>query len=76
MLTKNKITIHMETGNVYFGKANTNESLYDFFTTQQDEKKELINASFSYNGDFRTYIMEFLMGIDAETDDRFDMLTN
>ena len=76
ILTKNKITIHIEIGNEYFDKTNSNESLCDLFTTQQDEKKKLINASFSYGGDFRTYIIEFLMGIDAETDDRFDILTN
>ena len=75
-MTENKITIHIETGNVYFDKTNTNESLYDFFTTHQDKKKKLINASFSYGGDFRTCITEFLMGIDVETDNRFDMLTN
>ena len=40
ILTENKITIQIETGNVYFDKTNTNESFYDFFTTQQDEKKK------------------------------------
>ena len=30
----------------------------------------------SYSGNFREYLIEFLQGIDAETDDRFDTLTN
>lgn len=60
ILTKNKITIHIETGNIYLDKTNTNESLYDFLLTQQDKKKKLINASFSYGGDFCTYITEIL----------------
>ena len=44
ILTENKIIIHIETGNVYFDKRNTNESCYYFFTTQQDKKKKLINT--------------------------------
>lgn len=32
--------------------------------------------SLFYGGDFVTYIMEFLIGIDAETDNRFNMLMN
>ena len=40
ILTENKITIYTETGNVYFDKTNSNESLYAFFTTQQGEKKK------------------------------------
>ena len=39
ILTENEITINIENGNVYFDKTKTNEPLYDFFTTQQDEKK-------------------------------------
>ena len=49
-----------ETGNIYLDKTNTNESLYDFLLTQQNKKKKLINASFSYGGDFCTYITEIL----------------
>lgn len=32
--------------------------------------------SLFYGGDFVTYITEFLIGIDAETDNRFNMLMN
>ena len=60
ILTENKITIYIETGNIYLDKTNTNESLYDFLLTQQNKKKKLINASFSYGGDFCTYITEIL----------------
>lgn len=63
-------------GNIYFDKTNTNKSIYDFFASQQHEKKKVINVSFSYSGDFSSYISNFLKGIDCETDDMFDMLTN
>lgn len=63
-------------GNIYFDKTNTSKSIYDFFASQQHEKKKVINVSFSYSGDFSSYISNFLKGIDCETDDMFDMLTN
>ena len=63
-------------GNIYFDKTNTNKSIYDFFASQQDEKKKVINVSFSYSGDFSSYIIDLLMGIDCETDGMFNMLTN
>ena len=76
ILSKNITTIYTETRNIYFDKANTNKSLYDFFISQQDERKKLINAFFSYGGDIRSYITDFLMRIDSETDNKFAMLTS
>ena len=75
-MTENKIFIHIKMGNLYYDKMNTNEALHNFFMSQQDEKKKLINAPFCYGGDFRNYLKKFLMGVDSETDDKFDMLTN
>ena len=43
---------------------------------QQDEIKKRIGATFYFSGTFRQYLTEFLQGIDAETEDRFDTLTN
>ena len=71
ILRESKISISVKTGNF-----NTNESLYDFLLNQQDEKKKIIDAALSYSGSFREYLTKFLLGIDAETDDRFDTLKN
>ena len=76
ILRESKISIHIETGNLYYENLNTGESLYHFLLNQQDQKKKLIDASFSHGGSFSEYLTEFLQGKDAEADDRFDMLTN
>ena len=55
-----KISIHIETGNLYYGNLNTGESQYDFLLNQQNQKKKLIDASFSYGGSFSEYLPEFL----------------
>ena len=48
----------------------------DFLLNQQNGKKKKNDATFSYSGSFRGYLTELLQGIDTETDDRFDALTN
>ena len=73
-MRESKIYIH--TGNLYYENLNTSESLYNFLLNQQDQKKKLIDASISYGGSFSEYLTEFLQGVDAEADDRFDMLTS
>ena len=36
---ENSLLIHIETGNVYFDGYNTNESIYKFLLSQQDQKQ-------------------------------------
>lgn len=76
LMRENKLSIHIESENVYSDNFNTNESIYDFLLAQQGYEKKLANGDFSYWGDFSKYINEFLSGIDSEADDRFDLLTD
>ena len=69
-MRESKTSIHVETGNLHYENFNTN----DLLLNQQDEKKKIIDATLSYSGSFRDYLTEFLQGIDAETNDRFDTL--
>lgn len=39
---KNKIKIHIETAQLFFYSINSNESIYDFFLEQQNQRKKLI----------------------------------
>ena len=38
ILIENNLSIHIETGNIFFDNFNTNENFYDFLMNQQDEK--------------------------------------
>ena len=67
-MRENKLSIHIETGNIYFDNFNTNKNIYDF--------TKVTNGDFSYGGEFSRCINELLSGIDSEADDRFDLLTN
>ena len=76
IMRESKLSIHIETGNIYYDNMNTGESLYEFILNQQVETKKSITATLSYGGFLEDYLKEFLSGIDAETDDRFGTLTN
>ena len=52
ILVSNKLKIHVETGNIYYGNQGTNESIFDFFLKQQDPNKEIIDYEFVYSGDY------------------------
>ena len=40
----NSLSIHVETGNVFYDNFNTNESFNDFLLVQQDENKQIIKT--------------------------------
>ena len=52
ILVSNKLKIHVETGNIYYGNQGTNESIFDFLLKQQDLNKEIIDYEFVYSGDY------------------------
>ena len=50
IMQHNKSKIHIETGNIYFDNYNTNESIFIFFQSQEDDAEIFINYNFFYNG--------------------------
>ena len=74
-MQRNKLNIHIETGNNYYGNIDTGESIYSFFITQQDYTKKLIPKEFHFFDNYEDYIMNNLTQIESESDDALDMLT-
>ena len=60
ILVCNKIKIHVETGDIFFDNVNSNESIYNFFLTQQDETKKLLKIELDFSDDYDDYITKFL----------------
>ena len=73
---ESKLSIHSETGNIYYDGLNTNKSIFDFFRQKQDKTKKFLTGILSYGRTFPFYIKEFLDDIDSKTADRYDILTN
>ena len=73
ILAKNKMKIHLETGNIYIEGKSTGESLYNFLRNQEDiTKKELI-IDIPIQNNFNKYVQEILTNI---VDDDYDLQTN
>ena len=76
ILQQNQLSIHIETGNIFFNNYNTVEFIYDFLMTQQNDTKKIIHAMLPYTDPFSNYIKYFMDNTDADTVDRFDFFTN
>ena len=75
-MRENNLSIHIESGNLYYNGLNTGESFYDFALSQKDTTKNIVTAKLHYSGSFEHYLTEFLASLDADTDARLDTLTN
>ena len=73
VLSKNKMKIHLEGGNIYYNNLNMRESIYNFMIVQQDETKRNIDFELDINDDFEFYLKEVISGT---TDGKFEIDTN
>ena len=76
LLKKNKIEIHIKTGQLFFDNVNSAEIIYKFLLAQQDTFKELLNIKFKTFDDYDEYITKYLAAIKNINDNKYDMLTN
>ena len=69
---ENMLSIHIETGNIFYDDYNTNESIYRFLLNQQDEVKQIIHATLTYRDFFSNYLKYFFDDLDNGTVKKFD----
>ena len=72
-LTRNKMKIHIENGQIFDDNNITGESLYDFLRAQEDVTKKLPKVNIAITDEFDSYVKKVLEGI---TDDTNDMNAN
>lgn len=70
ILSKNKMKIHLESGNIYYSNLNLRESIYNFMIVQQDEAKKFLDFELDINDDIEFYLNKVISGT---IDDKFDM---
>ena len=73
VLLKNKLKIHLESGQFFHNNVITNESIYDFLSKQQDETKKELLIEIPTGNDFEVYVREILNNV---KDDDYDLHTN
>ena len=70
LLMKNKIQIHLDSGQIFHDNKTTSEILYDFLKKQQDLIKKELKVNLPIRDDFEYYVIEILTNI---KDDTFDL---
>ena len=73
VLAKNKMKIHLKTGNIFIEDKSTGESLYTFLKNQEDDKKKELLIDIPIENDFNKYVTEILQNV---VDDDYDLQTN
>ena len=63
---KNKLKIHLDTGNIYYDNTETNESICGFLLAQEDDTKKFIDLEFIYSGSYGSYFNEYLLKINQK----------
>ena len=69
-LSKNKMKIDVDTGNIYYNNLNMREWIYTFMNAQQGKTKKFIDFDLDINNDFNFYLNEMIAGVN---DDKFDI---
>ena len=73
VLVKNKMKIHLKTGNIFIEDRSTGESLYNFLKNQEDYQKKDLIIDIPIENDFNKYVREILENV---VDDDYDLQTN
>ena len=70
------LSIHIETGNIFYDNYNTIKSIYSFLLNQRDETKQVIHATLAYRNFFSNYFKYFLDDLDKETVKKCDFFVH
>ena len=73
-MTQNKLSIHVESGDIFYDNHNTEENFYIFLLFQQNDEAAYVLKKFSYNDTFEKYTTSFLQNFSIDDQEKFDLL--
>ena len=73
-MTQNKLSIHVESGDIFYDNHNTEENFYSFLLSQQNDEAAYVPKKFSYSDTFEKYITSFLQMFSIDDQEKFDLL--
>ena len=76
IMTNHILSIHIETGDIFYNDFNTKENLYNFLLTQQGEIKQFIPKRISYHYSFEKYTHSYFPSFSLEEIHKLDLLSN
>ena len=75
-MTNNSLSIHVESGNIFYQNFNTHENFCSFLLAQQDETKAKIPKRIAYHYSFEKYIKNYLPSFSVDDIEKFDLFAN
>ena len=76
VMANNSLSIHVESGNIFYQNFNMNENFYSFLTAQQEETKVIIPKCISCHYSFEKYINKYLPSFSVDDTEKFDLFAN
>ena len=73
-MTQNKLSIHVESADVFYDNHNTAENFYSFLLSQQNDEAAYVPKTVSYRNSFEQYITTFLQSFSIDDQEKFDLL--
>ena len=73
-MTQNKLSIHVESGDIFYNNHNTGENFYSFLLSQQNDEAAYVLKKFPYRNSFEQYIATFLKAFSIDDQEKFDLL--
>ena len=73
-MTQNKLSIHVELGEIFCDNHNTGENFYSFLLSQQNDEAAYVPKKFSYRNSFEAYSSSFLQSFCIDDQEKFDLL--
>ena len=76
LMTNNNLSIHIESGDIFYQNFNTGENFYNFLMAQQNNQMANIPKKSSYHHSFEHYVKNFLPSFSLDDVDKLDPYSN
>ena len=75
-MLNNSLSIHVESGNIFYQNFYTNENFYSFLLAKQDETKSIVSKRISYSYSFEKYIQSYLPSFSIDDVEKYDLYSH
>ena len=76
VMTSNKLSIHVDSGEIFYENHNARENFYNFLIAQQNEEAAFIPKIFSCKNSFEGYICQFLLAFPIDDVEKSDLFAH
>ena len=73
-MTQNKLSIHVQSGDIFYDNHNIGENFCNFLLSQQNDEAAYVPKKFSNQNSFEAYISTFLQDFSIYDQEKFDLL--